>query len=213
MENVIFHQPIRIFIFSRLDRRFPKRMEHGLSLFKVPEFYLKQNSSCFFLNPFFLSVYRNIRQKNNQKLVDVPSSSWFLKHNYILLMRVILAGDIFQVLFYSVFSIISNYLPCLTASLCSSTSHYDTLTLPTNCITRIPALSDKLHIPNICIIWLIAHSKNLGKITSYPRTPALSEYAYKRDRSYSNFMNRKLSLSCNLHIQTPFVSRKLLLPS
>lgn len=103
-------------------------------------------------------MYRHIRKKKSKV-------SWciFLKHNYILLMRVILAGDIFPVLFYSVFSIISNYLPYLTASLCSSTSHYDTLTLPTNCITRIPALSDKLHIPNICIIWLIAHSENLGK--------------------------------------------------
>lgn len=207
MENVIFHQPIRIFIFSRLDRRFPKSMEHDLRLFKVPEFYLKTKQFMLFFKSLFSVCVQKYPTKNNQKLVDVPSSSWFLKHNYILLMRVILAGDIFQVLFYSVFSIISNYLPCLTASLCSSTSHYDTLTLPTNCITRIPALSDKLHIPNICIIWLIAQSENLGKITSYRRTPALSEYAYKRDRSYSNFMNRNLSLSCNLHIQTPFVSR------
>lgn len=159
MENVIFHQPIRIFIFSRLDRRFPKSMEHGLRLFKVPEFYLKTKQLMLFFKSLLSVCVQTYPKKKKSKV------SWciFLKHNYILLMRVILAGDIFPVLFYSVFSIISNYLPCLTASLCSSTSHYDTLTLPTNCITRIPALSDKLHIPNICIIWLIAHSENLGK--------------------------------------------------
>lgn len=65
------------------------------------------------------------------------------------------------------------------------------LQLP-NLAFRIPALSVKLYIPNICIIWLIGHSESLANATStQSKTPAIYWYAYYKRPTDLSFITPK----------------------